>query len=676
MQNDLDPKAISIKLTQANVSKKYADEARQVCVIRFYPTIRILTGTLREIPTKVNFILSSMQNNLHTKAISIKLTQANVPKKYADEARQVCVIRFYPTVRILTGTLREIPTKVNFILSSMQSNLDTKAISIKSTQANLPENYGDKARQVCVIRFYPTIRILTGTLREIPTKVNFILSSMQSNLHTKSISIKLTKPNVPKNYADEARQVCVIRFYPTIRILTGTLREIPTKVDFILSSMQNNLHTKSISIKLTQPNVPKNYADKARQVCVIRFYPTIRILTGTLREIPTKVNFILPSMQNNLHTKAISIKLTQANVSKKYADEARQVCVIRFYPTVRILTGTLREIPTKVNFILSSMQNNLHTKAISIKLTQANVPKKYADEARQVCVIRFYPTIRILTGTLREIPTKVNFILSSMQNNLHTKAISIKLTQAKVPKNYGDEARQVCVIRFYPTIRILTGTLREIPTKVNFILSSMQNNLHTKAISIKLTKPNVPKKYADEARQVCVIRFYPTIRILTGTLREIPTKVDFILSSMQSNLHTKAISIKLTQANVPKNYGDEARQVCVIRFYPTVRILTGTLREIPTKVNFILSSMQNNLDAKAISIKLTQANVPKNYADEARQVCVIRFYPTIKILTGTLGEIPTKVNFILSSMQNNLHTKAISIKSTQAHLPENYASEK
>ena len=80
------------------------------------------------------------------------------------------------------------------------------------------------------------------------------------------------------------------------------------------------------------------------------------------------------------------------------------------------------------------MQNNLHTKAISIKLTQANVPKKYADEARQVCVIRFYPTIRILTGTLREIPTKVNFILSSMQNNLHTKAISIKLTQAKVPK--------------------------------------------------------------------------------------------------------------------------------------------------------------------------------------------------------------------------------------------------
>ena len=209
----------------------------------------------------------------------------------------------------------------------------------------------------------------------------------------------------------------------------------------------------------------------------------------------------------------------------------------------------------------------------------------------------------------------------------------------------------------------------------------MQNNLDTKAISIKLTKPNVPKNYADKARQVCVIRFYPTIRILTGTLREIPTKVDFILSSMQNNLDTKAISIKLTQSNVPKNYADEARQVCVIRFYPTIRILTGTLREIPTKVDFILSSMQNNLHTKAISIKLTQANVPKNYADEARQVCVIRFYPTIRILTGTLGEIPTKVNFILSSMRNNFDTKSLSIKSlsiksTQANLPENYASEK
>ena len=252
-----------------------------------------------------------MQNNLDTKSISIKSTQPNVPENYGDKARQVCVIRFYPTIRILTGTLREIPTNVNFILSSMQNNLDTKAISIKSTQANLPENYGDKARQDCVIRFYPTVRILTGTLREIPTKVNFILSSMQNNLDTKSISIKSTQANFHENYADEARQVCVIRFYPTVRILTGTLREIPTKVNFILSSMQNNLDTKSISIKLTKPNVPKNYADKARQVCVIRFYPTIRILTGTLREIPTKVDFILSSMQNYLDTKSISIKLTK-----------------------------------------------------------------------------------------------------------------------------------------------------------------------------------------------------------------------------------------------------------------------------------------------------------------------------------------------------------------------------
>ena len=75
----------------------------------------------------------------------------------------------------------------------MQNNLDTKSISIKSTQASFHENYADEAMQVCVIRFYPTIRILTGTLGEIPTKVDFILSSMQNNLDTKSISIKLTK---------------------------------------------------------------------------------------------------------------------------------------------------------------------------------------------------------------------------------------------------------------------------------------------------------------------------------------------------------------------------------------------------------------------------------------------------------------------------------------------------
>ena len=138
-------------------------------------TARTLFQTLREIPTKVNFILSSMQNKSEHQ-INIKSTQANLTENNADKARQLCVIRFYPTIRILIGTLREIPTKVNFILSSMQNNLDTKSISIKSTQANLPENYADKARHLCVIRFYPTIRILIGTLREIPTQVIFILS--------------------------------------------------------------------------------------------------------------------------------------------------------------------------------------------------------------------------------------------------------------------------------------------------------------------------------------------------------------------------------------------------------------------------------------------------------------------------------------------------------------------
>ena len=171
-------------------------------------------------------------------------------------------------------------------------------INIKSTQANLPENNADKARQLCVIRFYPTIRILIGTLREIPTKVNSSCRQCRINPNTKSISIKSTQANLPENYADKARQLCVIRFYPTIRILIGTLREIPTQVNFILSSMQNNIDTKSISIKSTQANLPENYADKTRQLCVIRFYPTIRILMGTLREIPTKVNFILSSMQN------------------------------------------------------------------------------------------------------------------------------------------------------------------------------------------------------------------------------------------------------------------------------------------------------------------------------------------------------------------------------------------
>ena len=228
--------------------------------------------------------------------INLKSTQANLPENYADKARQLCVIRFYPTIKILIGTLREIPTKVNFILSSMQ-NKPEHQINLKSTQANLPENYADKARQHCLIRFYPTIRILIGTLREIPTKVNFILSSMQ-NKPEHQINLKSTQANLPENYADKARQLCVIRFYPTIKILIGTLREIPTKVMFILSSMQNNLDTKSISIKSSQANLPGNYADKARQLCVIRFYPTIKILIGTLREIPTKVNFILSSMQN------------------------------------------------------------------------------------------------------------------------------------------------------------------------------------------------------------------------------------------------------------------------------------------------------------------------------------------------------------------------------------------
>ena len=233
----------------------------------------------------------------------------------------------------------------------------------------------------------------------------------------------------------------------------------------------------------------------------------------------------------------------------------------------------LREIPTNDNLILSTKSQKIQKGGAPKHMASANQTQaqlKHIWCKATWAVIRFYPTVRILTAMLREIPTNDNLILSIKSEKIQKgrapkHMASANQTQAQL-KHIWCKATWG-VIRFYPTVRILTAMLREIPTNDNLILSTKSQKIQ------KGSKRQTPKAFMASAKPTqaqlkhiwckatwAVIRFYPTVRILTAMLREIPTNDNLILS-IKSEKIQKAEPQSIIMASAKPNSGTTQTQL-------------------------------------------------------------------------------------------------------------------
>ena len=197
----------------------------------------------------------------------------------------------------------------------------------------------------------------------------------------------------------------------------------------------------------------------------------------------------------------------------------------------------LREIPTNDNLILSTKTQKIQKCRVpkhmsSAKPTQAQLKHIWGKAAWGA--IRFYPTVRILTAMLREIPTNDNLILSTKSEKIQKRRVpkhmaSAKPTQAQLKHIWGKAAWGA--MRFYPTVRILTAMLREIPTNDNLILSTKSEKIQKRRVMASAKPTQAQLKHIWGKTAWGAMRFYPTVRILTAMFREIPTNDDLILST-------------------------------------------------------------------------------------------------------------------------------------------------